>query len=103
MIVLVSLNPFGFPIFSGISGGYIPNFVYACEIHTFVAMFVLSTIQVVCDSDIHHTITVAKFILVGISTHTNMVFACPFAGQCEGLPKASGFDMEPGCPKVCYD
>ena len=69
MIALVGRNSVGFPFFGSASSGDIADFLNFGKIHSFGTMLCLSPFEVVGDTNIHHVVAIAKFVLIRISTH----------------------------------
>lgn len=67
MILLVSLNPVGFPVRGGLLSGDIAYFSHGSEAHSICPMFGFSALHVVGNANIHQFAALVTLILVGVS------------------------------------
>lgn len=67
MILLIGLNPRGFPIRSALLGGNVADLSHGCESHTFSSMLGFPPFHVVGDTNVDQFITLVALILVGVS------------------------------------
>lgn len=79
MILLILMNPGGFPILGCFTGGLATDFVDSGEFHSIAFVLGCSSFKVIRDTNIYDLVTLAQHILASVSVLSHITNICGFS------------------------